>query len=92
MATQEACRTMVLTLMKEFEEEIGKLSVKAAKTDAAAKKRYSELIGSLRIGQEVVREELMGLVEKEAWEDFHKSLKSFGEEFRKAVHEAGVVC
>jgi|GEM_PF-2255547 len=92
MAIQGACRTMIFSLMKEFEEEIGKLSTSAAKTDAAAKERYGELIGSLRINQEVVREELLELVGKEAWDDFHRRLQELSGEFRKAVSGASAAC
>ncbi len=87
---REAYQAMIGCFMHEFQESLGRLESRATLADQLTHKKMQELVGSLRRQQQVIQRKLLSLVKKEAWADFHHTLKIVAEDFRGKVDQVEV--
>jgi len=90
MEAREAYQNLVLLLMREFDEGIGMLSAFSASGGGPTPQGCRELRDRLLVQQEMTRAELLELVEREAWGDFHLRLKALAEDVRGEFARVGL--
>ena len=90
MEAREAYQKLVVLLMREFDEGIGMLSAFTTSDGGAALQDCLELRERLLLQQEMTRTELLELVEREAWGDFHLRLKELAEDLQGAFARVGL--
>ncbi|OPX19085.1 MAG: hypothetical protein BZ151_11120 [Desulfobacca sp. 4484_104] len=81
-----------MTQLKEVENEVEKLRVGAKETKAAAREMFGELTKNLHISLAVVEEELMELVESEAWDKLKQRINAAIKDLHPAVQNAAAQC
>ncbi|MDD3580698.1 MAG: hypothetical protein PHW74_06725 [Desulfobacca sp.] len=92
MAPKEAHRQQVMTRLKEVESEIEKLQAGAKEMEAAAREKFGELTKNLHTSLAVVEEELMELVESEAWDKLKERMNTAIKDLHQAVQNAAAQC
>jgi len=92
MATKEQHRSDVMARLKEVEAEIDKLKASAAQMENSAQERFNELMKNLHTSKAVVEEELMELVETEAWDKLRARMDTAVKDLHNAVKDVAAQC
>ena len=92
MATKEQYRRDVMARLKEVEAEIDKLQASAAQIEKASQERFNELMKNLHTSKAAVEEELMDLVESEAWDKLKDKMNTAIKDLHGAVKDAAAQC
>ncbi|MFP3868750.1 MAG: hypothetical protein ACLFUU_11420 [Desulfobacteraceae bacterium] len=92
MSPKAAYREQVTNRLKEVEQEIEKLESGAAQMQESAKERFNELMKNLHTSKAVVEEELMELVESEAWDKLKERMDKAIKDLHEAVQNVSAQC
>jgi predicted transcriptional regulator len=92
MATKEEHRSDVMARLQEVEAEMDKLKANASQMETAAQERFNELMKNLHTSKAVVEEELMELVETEAWEKLKEKMDNTIKDLHSAVKDVAAQC
>jgi uncharacterized protein YqgV (UPF0045/DUF77 family) len=92
MATKEEHRSDVVARLQEVEVEMDKLKASASQMETAAQERFNELMKNLHASKAVVEEELMDLVETEAWAKLKEKMNTTLQDLHRAVKDVAAQC
>jgi DnaJ-domain-containing protein 1 len=92
MALQAEYREQISAQLQEVQAEIDELQAKTAQIETEARAKYDELIKNLHTSTQTVRDELMELVEAEAWDKLKEKMTLALNDLREAVRAAAAQC
>lgn len=92
MATKEEHRSDVMARLQEVEAEMDKLKASASQMETAAQERFNELMKNLHTSKALVEEELMELVETEAWAKLKEKMDTTMKDLHSAVKDVAAQC
>jgi F0F1-type ATP synthase membrane subunit b/b' len=89
---KEKYRGDVTARLKEVEGEIEKLRASASQLEQSSQDRFNELMKNLHTSKAVVEEELMELVETEAWDKLEARMDTAIKNLHAAVKDVAAQC
>jgi hypothetical protein len=92
LETKEHYRNDVMARLKEVETEMNKLKASSSQLEKEAQDRFNELMKNLHTSKAVVEEELMDLVETEAWDKLKMRIDTSLNNLHSAVKDAAAQC
>jgi len=92
MATKEQYRSDVMTRLKEVEAAMDKLKATSSQLEKNAQDRFNELMKNLHTSKAVVEEELMDLVNTEAWDKLQAKMDTTIQDLHSAVKNVAAQC
>ncbi len=92
MATKEQYRGDVTARLKEVEAEMEKVKASASQMEQSAQARFDELMKNLHTSKALVEEELMELVETEAWDKLQARMDAAIKDLHAAVKDVAAQC
>jgi len=92
MATKEQYRSDVSARLKDVEAEMEQLKASASQMEQSAQDRFNELMKNLHTSKAVVEEELMDLVETEAWDKLQARMDTAIKDLHAAVQDVKAQC
>ena len=92
MATKEQYRSDVSARLKDVEAEMEQLKASASEMEQSAQDRFNELMKNLHTSKAAVEEELMDLVETEAWDKLQARMDTAIKDLHAAVKDVKAQC
>ncbi len=92
MAAEQEYREKISSELEAVRAEINELEAKADQVEEAAREKFNELVKNLHTSMDVVHDELMELVETEAWDKLKERMHKALTDLREAVSKAAAQC